>query len=230
MTHISDLSGLTDSSASKLQQAGIKSLEELAISSPSEVAAVLDIGEGKAAGMIEEASNLTTGQPAFQTGNDVQPSADYSKIDVPEEVYGWEVFVHDKNRIGWQSPAGYRVIIEGHRSRIYGSLPHEDAEKPGKITSEQVLQQRMDSPEEAVDWVRDWMIERAIDPDSDLDTYTGISDKTSEHLQIVYGVNNGRDLYQLMRRDENLLMAIINSNHYDQLKKELEEEFGKVMS
>lgn len=82
----------------------------------------------------------------------------------------------------------------------------------------------MESPEQAVDWATEWMIKRALDPDTNLSKYTGIGEKLAEHLQIVYGVNNGQELYQFLLEDKDQVQSIVGSHYIDQLEEELRSE------
>jgi hypothetical protein len=83
----------------------------------------------------------------------------------------------------------------------------------------------MESPEKAVEWVKSWMIKRAIDPDSDLTNYTGIGDRVAEHLQIVYGIHYGQELYRFLGEDKRQMQDVIGTQYIDQLAAELESEF-----
>jgi len=224
MTELENIDGVGPATAEKLEDAGF-SPESVAVSSAGELSSVISIDESQAEIIIEQAREYALDGQIFTSASNVQPSADFTSLDVPEEVSGWKLFLHNSSHIGWESPAGYRLFIEGHRSRIWGSLPHEDHEEPREITWDQVLRPRMGSPEEAVNWAENWMTMRAIDPETGLSEYTGISDKLDEHLQMVYAINTPEELYTFIQEDEDQVKKIIGSQYFDDLKTELEERF-----
>lgn len=224
MTDNLEFDCIDESSIKKLKEAGFDDDEEIATASPKKLTSVLDIDETTTTNIIEQAQKRALEGVGFESATDVEPSADFTGLNVSEEIYGWNLFIHDRSRIGWESPAGYRLIIEGHQSRIWGSLPHEDQEKPYEITTEQNLRPKMSSPEDAVAWAENWMIERAINPEINLPKYTGISDKLAEHLQIVYAINSEEELRQFLYEDSEQLQKIIGPQHFPQLKKELESD------
>jgi hypothetical protein len=79
---------------------------------------VLDIGETTAADIIDQARDRLMETLAFESATDIEPSADFTEVDVPESVSGWELYNHNRSHIGWRSPSGYRIVIGGHQSRI----------------------------------------------------------------------------------------------------------------
>lgn len=225
MTNIEDLSGIDESSAKKLEKAGF-GLEKIAVTSPAELVQILSVKESIAVEIIEEAREATFDNTGFETASNVSLSADFTELDIPDEVDGWGLFLHNSSHIGWETPAGYRLFIEGHRSRIWGSLPNENHDAASRITEDQVLRPRMSSAKEAIRWAENWMGMRAVDSDLGLDKYTGISKKTSEHLQIVYGVKSSKELYNFYREDEAQLQDVVGNRFFDELKSELKETFG----
>ncbi len=185
---------------------------------------ILDIGETTARALTEQATDLALKKYTFTSASDIEPPVDFTTVDVPKTVYGWERVTQTHNYIGWETPAGYWLLIE-HPNRIRGYLPDENHEDPHAISTQRVLRTRMDTLENAVDWASDWMIKRGLDPDSNLSEYTGIGRKLQEHLQIVYGVNYGTELYQFFLEDEHRVQAIVGTQHCDQLITELQSEF-----
>lgn len=225
MSDVRELDEIGEPSAQKLEETGLNEIDALAVVSPGELMGVLDIGETTAADIIDQARDRLMGSLAFESATDIEPSADFTEVDVPESVSGWELYIRNQSHIGWRSPSSYRIVIKGHQRRIWGHLPQEDPDTPETITTEQILQSQMESPEQAVEWVKRWMSKRAIDPDSDLTDYTGIGDRVAEHLQIVYGIYYGQELYRFLVADKRQVQDVIGAQYIDQLTVELESEF-----
>ena len=210
----------------KLYDAGFETHKEVAFASPDDITDVLNVDDKVAVDIVDEAREHISLEGDFTTAADAEPSVDFMELDAPESVQGWDLFIRGYSRLGWESPAGYRLFIEGHRCRIWGSLPHEDPESPHIITTEQNLRSEVPSPADAVKWAVDWMGNRPIDPNANLDEYMGISDKKEEYFQIVHEVRSQRELYQLYLDETELVENIIASRWFDQFKDDLEEDWS----
>lgn len=137
-----DYDCLDQSLIKKLHDAGFESHTEIAMAAPAVLMETLDVDKETAAKLTQEARRFVPLDTKFEPATSFEPSVDMTKLDVPNEVQYWQLFIHEHNRIGWKSPAGYRLFINGHQCRVWRELRYEDSELPDMITNDQVFGMR----------------------------------------------------------------------------------------
>ena len=226
MSKLEEIHGIGQKEVNTLSKESITTVEDIAKSSPRALSKLFDVRINDTVDTIKHAREITEETFGFETAINVTPTSDFTRLNIPENVCGWEKFIQTQARVGWETPGSYRIIIDGHKNRIWGNLPNEDTESPSIITEEQVLRNRTESAEQAVDWAESWMETHAIDPSTNLSDLYGIGEKIAEHLQIVYAVNDATDLYQFIAKNEEIVEKIVGPQHFDQLSDKVKSEYS----
>lgn len=229
-----DTLGVDEQTATMIEEAGYSDYMAVAVASPTELCATLEISEQEAEQIIKASREQANGV-GFQSASEVEDPPDLRDVDVIEDVDGWALERQGRDRIVWLSPSDYSVVITNRSERggsgewtfeVNGILPPEGSDhNPGQTKQEsRILKDGIESVDEAVGFATGWMESCSIQFEEDLTEFTGISDRTADYLLLKHGVKNHQQLYELYK--DRTLHEIVGSQWHENLEEEMKEIFG----